>query len=161
MKNSPNPSSAKLPPFLTLSLLANACLLVAISTVPAAGQAPAQTPAAAPAPALTPAQAQDKTPANPPAPAQPAATAAQPPAGTPAEAHAETHVAQAETHKAETHKDQIAADSAKLFQLANELKAEMDKSTKDTLSLSVMKKAEEVEKLAHKVRDEMRASLSN
>ena len=152
MKNRPNPSSAKLLPFLTLSLLASTCLLVAISIVPAAGQAPAQTPATAPAPA----QAQDKTPANPPAPAPPAATAAQTPAGTPAEAHAETHVAQAETHK-----DQIAADSAKLFQLANELKAEMDKSTKDTLSLSVMKKAEEVEKLAHKVRDEMRASLSN
>jgi len=152
MKNRPNPSSAKLLPFLTLSLLASTCLLVAISIVPAAGQAPAQTPATAPAPA----QGQDKTPANPPAPAPPAATAAQTPAGTPAEAHAETHVAQAETHK-----DQIAADSAKLFQLANELKAEMDKSTKDTLSLSVMKKAEEVEKLAHKVRDEMRASLSN
>jgi hypothetical protein len=145
MKNRPNPSSAKLLPFLTLSLLASACLLVAISIVPAAGQAPAQPPAAPPA------QTQDKTPASPPAPAQPAAavTAVQ----NPAETHAETHT--------ETHKDQIAADSAKLFQLANELKAEMDKSTKDTLSLSVMKKAEEVEKLAHKVRDEMRASLSN
>jgi hypothetical protein len=156
MKNRPNPSSAKLLPFLTLSLLASTCLLVAISIVPAAGQAPAQTPATAPAPAQTPAQAQDKTPANPPAPVPPAATAAQTPAGTPAEAHAETHVAQAETHK-----DQIAADSAKLFQLANELKAEMDKSTKDTLSLNVVKKANEIEKLAHKLRDEISASLLN
>ncbi|WP_263355320.1 hypothetical protein [Acidicapsa acidisoli] len=58
-------------------------------------------------------------------------------------------------------KDQLAADTAKLLQLANELKAEMDKSTKDTLSLSVVKKAEQVEKLAHKVRDEMKASIGN
>jgi hypothetical protein len=58
-------------------------------------------------------------------------------------------------------KDQLAADTAKLLQLANELKAEMDKSTKDTLSLSVVKKAEQVEKLAHKVRDEMKVSIGN
>jgi hypothetical protein len=58
-------------------------------------------------------------------------------------------------------KDQIAADAAKLQELANELKIEMDKSTKDTLSVSVLKKAAEIEKLAHKVRDEMRASLAN
>jgi hypothetical protein len=56
---------------------------------------------------------------------------------------------------------QLAEDTARLLTLANELKAEMDKSTKDTLSLSVIKKAEEVEKLAHKVRDEMKASLTN
>jgi len=56
---------------------------------------------------------------------------------------------------------QLADDTAKLLQLANELKAELDKSSKDTLSLSVMKKAEQVEKLAHKVRDEMKATLNN
>jgi hypothetical protein len=54
---------------------------------------------------------------------------------------------------------QLADDTAKLLQLANELKVELDKSSKDTLSLNVMKKAEQVEKLAHKVRDEMMASL--
>lgn len=58
-------------------------------------------------------------------------------------------------------KDQLAADTARLYQLANELKAEMDKSTKDTLSLSVIKKADEVEKLAHKVRAEMKATIGN
>jgi hypothetical protein len=58
-------------------------------------------------------------------------------------------------------KDEIAADTAKLDQLANELKAEMDKSTKDTLSLNVVKKANEIEKLAHKLRDEISASLLN
>jgi len=45
--------------------------------------------------------------------------------------------------------------------LATELKAEMDKSSKDMLSLSVMRKADEIEKLARKVRAEMRASLAN
>jgi hypothetical protein len=48
-----------------------------------------------------------------------------------------------------------------LLTLANELKAELDKSSKDTLSLSVIKKAEQVEKLAHKVRDEMKANPQN
>jgi hypothetical protein len=54
---------------------------------------------------------------------------------------------------------QLADDTAKLLTLASELKAELDKSSKDKLSLSVIRKAEQVEKLAHKVRDEMKASL--
>jgi hypothetical protein len=58
-------------------------------------------------------------------------------------------------------KAEMAADTAKLLQLANELKAEMDKTSKDTLSLSVMKKADEIERLARKVRGEMKASLGN
>lgn len=56
---------------------------------------------------------------------------------------------------------QLAADTARLLVLANQLKAELDKGSKDTLSLSVIKKAEEVEKLAHKVSDEMKTSLAN
>jgi hypothetical protein len=56
---------------------------------------------------------------------------------------------------------QLTDDTAKLQILANELKAEMDKSSKDTLSLTVIKKAEEVEKLAHKVEAEMKANLMN
>jgi hypothetical protein len=58
-------------------------------------------------------------------------------------------------------KNQLAVDTAKLVQLANELKAEMDKSSKDTLSLNVVKKADQVEKLAHKVRDEMKLTIGN
>jgi hypothetical protein len=54
---------------------------------------------------------------------------------------------------------QLAADTAQLQALAAELKAAMEKSSKDTLSLNVIKKAQEVEKLAHKVRNEMRNSL--
>jgi len=56
---------------------------------------------------------------------------------------------------------QLADDTAKLLVLANELKSELDKSNKDTLSVSVIKKAQQVEKLAHKVRDEMKASQQN
>jgi len=88
-------------------------------------------------------------------PAPAAATAPVSPAPAPATAPKPV------SDKAQQRKDQIAADSAKLQQLAAELKTEMDKSTKDTLSLTVVKKAEEIEKLAHKVRDEMKASLVN
>lgn len=56
------------------------------------------------------------------------------------------------------HQTQLEEDTARLLVLANELKAEMDKSTKDTLSLGVIKKAEEIEKLAKKVRGEMKES---
>ena len=50
---------------------------------------------------------------------------------------------------------QITADTQKLLKLSQELKAEVAKSNKDTLSLSVIKKAEEVEKLAKTLRDEL------
>lgn len=58
-------------------------------------------------------------------------------------------------------KDQLAADSAKLVKLATELKADVDKTTKDQLSVAVIKKADEVEKLARKVRDEMKMIPAN
>lgn len=51
---------------------------------------------------------------------------------------------------------QIADDSARLLKLATDLKSEVDKTTKDTLSLSVIRKADEIEKLAHSVKDKMR-----
>ena len=50
-------------------------------------------------------------------------------------------------------KKQINADSAKLLKLATELKAEVDKTNKDTLSLGVIRKADEIEKLAHSVKE--------
>jgi cytoskeletal protein RodZ len=51
---------------------------------------------------------------------------------------------------------QLMADTQRLYQLTQELKAEVAKSNKDTLSLSVIKKADEVEKLARSVKDRMR-----
>jgi hypothetical protein len=56
-------------------------------------------------------------------------------------------------------KKQIAEESAMLLKLATELKAEVDKTTKDTLSLSVIRKADEIEKMAHGVK-EMRKLLN-
>jgi len=56
-------------------------------------------------------------------------------------------------------KRQIAEDSAKLLKLATDLKAEVDKTTKDTLSLSVIRKAEEIEKLAHDVKEKMKLNM--
>jgi hypothetical protein len=53
-------------------------------------------------------------------------------------------------------REQIAAGSARLLKLATELKAEVDKSSKDTLSVSVIRKADEIEKLAHSVKEKMR-----
>lgn len=53
---------------------------------------------------------------------------------------------------------QMSEDSEKLLKLATELKAEVDKSTKDTLSLGVIRKADEIEKLAHAVKEKMKSS---
>jgi type VI protein secretion system component VasF len=51
---------------------------------------------------------------------------------------------------------QLVSDTAKLLELATQLKDEVDKSNKNTLSLSVVKKAEEIEKLAKAVKEKMR-----
>ena len=56
------------------------------------------------------------------------------------------------------HQAQIIADTQKLLKLSQELKAEVAKSNKDTLSLTVIKKAEEVEKLAKTLKDELNKS---
>ncbi len=50
----------------------------------------------------------------------------------------------------------LIADTDHLLALANELKADMDKTTKDTMSIDVIKKAEEIEKLARSVKDRMK-----
>lgn len=51
---------------------------------------------------------------------------------------------------------EIEGDTQKLFSLAQELKDDVGKSTKDQMSLDVIKKAEEIEKLAKSVKDKMR-----
>lgn len=47
-------------------------------------------------------------------------------------------------------------DANKLLQLANELKDDVDKSNENVLSLDVLKKAEEIEKLAKSVKEKMK-----
>jgi cell shape-determining protein MreC len=56
----------------------------------------------------------------------------------------------------EARQAQYVADSQKLYQLAQELKAEVAKSNKNTLSIAVTKKAEEIEKLAKSLKERMR-----
>jgi hypothetical protein len=57
-------------------------------------------------------------------------------------------------------KRQLADDSAALLQLSNELKAELDKTTKDTLSLDVVRKADEIARLAHNVQVKMKLTVN-
>jgi len=47
-------------------------------------------------------------------------------------------------------------DTDKLLKLAVELKAYVDKTNQNVLSVEVVKKAEEIEKLAHSVKDKMK-----
>lgn len=50
----------------------------------------------------------------------------------------------------------IADETAKILQLATELKSEVDKTTKDQMSLETIRKAEEIERLAHDVKQRMK-----
>src|SRR5215467_6798754 len=47
-------------------------------------------------------------------------------------------------------------DTDKLLKLATELKQSVEKSNENTLSMDVVKKAEEIEKLAHSVKEKMK-----
>ena len=51
---------------------------------------------------------------------------------------------------------ELKRDTDKLLQLATQLKQAVDKSNENTLSLDVMRKAGEIEKLAKSVREKMR-----
>lgn len=82
---------------------------------------------------------QSALPATQPGPSSLAASPAGPQAASPADPR-------------EQRRQQLISDTAKLYKLAAELKAEVDKSTKDTLSLAAIRKAEEIEKLARKLR---------
>jgi hypothetical protein len=50
----------------------------------------------------------------------------------------------------------LKADTDRLLKLAVELKDSVDKSNENLLSVDVLKKAEEIEKLAHSVKDKMK-----
>jgi hypothetical protein len=62
---------------------------------------------------------------------------------------------QAQLRNADRQK-RLVADTDKLLALATDLKQQVDKSTKDTLSVDVIKKADEIEKLAHSVKERMK-----
>ena len=52
----------------------------------------------------------------------------------------------------------VKQDTEKLVQLSNELKEYVGKANENTLSLDVIKKAEEIERLARSVKEKMRAN---
>ena len=58
--------------------------------------------------------------------------------------------------QAELREKQLKDDTAKLLQLATDLKASVDKTNQHVLSLDVIKKAEEIEKLAKHIKTNMR-----
>jgi len=61
----------------------------------------------------------------------------------------------------ETREAQIEAQTKELYRLSAELRAEVAKTYKDTLSLSVLKKAEQIEKLAKSLRALMTAEAAD
>jgi len=53
---------------------------------------------------------------------------------------------------------ELKRDAERLLKLSTELKEYVDKSNENVLSLDVLKKADEIEKLAHSVKTKMRGS---
>ena len=62
---------------------------------------------------------------------------------------------QEEARSAERQK-RLVADTDKLLALATDLKQQVDKTNKNILSVDVIKKADEIEKLAHSVKERMK-----
>ncbi len=60
--------------------------------------------------------------------------------------------AEAGTTDGDGQKQEVAKECADLLQMATALKSEVDKSNKDMLSVTVVRKASQIEQLAHKVR---------
>lgn len=52
--------------------------------------------------------------------------------------------------------EELKKDTEKLLELATELKQSVDKTDENTLSLEVIKKADQIEKLARSVKDKMK-----
>ena len=66
-----------------------------------------------------------------------------------------TEEQQAKSRNADRQK-RLVTDTNKLLSLATELKEQVDKTDKYTLSMDVIKKADEIEKLARSVKDRMK-----
>ena len=58
-------------------------------------------------------------------------------------------------------KRQITEDAAKIVELATDLKNEIDKTDKDQLSVTVIRKAEMIEKLAKGVKEKMKLTTGS
>lgn len=85
--------------------------------------------------------------------------AGQPAATAPSSADDEkTENKSIETRNADP-KNWVAADSAQLLKLATELKSEVDKTNTGTLSIPVVRKAGEIEKLARSVKQKVKPAI--
>lgn len=56
---------------------------------------------------------------------------------------------------------EMTTDTAKLIELAHQLKTDTDKGTPEALAILEIRRAELIEKLAHSIQNKMRASVSN
>lgn len=65
-------------------------------------------------------------------------------------------LARLQVKRNEARQQQIVKDTGKLLALATELKAEVDKTNKDVLSLDVIKKADAIEKLSRSIKEHMK-----
>jgi type VI protein secretion system component VasF len=85
---------------------------------------------------------------------------AQTPISSSAETKPQSENGTVKSHKAETaesaHRKQISDESTQLLAMALSLKAEVDKTNKDTLSLKVIRKADEIERLAKTVKERIK-----
>src|SRR5579871_593808 len=90
------------------------------------------------------------------APALPAAAAQYETHQDPTQKEMQEKMARAANKKRQ---EDIRVDTEKLFQLATELKASVDKTNENLLSLDVVRKAEEVEKLAKRVKEKMKDAV--
>jgi hypothetical protein len=80
---------------------------------------------------------------------------AQSPLGPTTEVPSKIAEEQAKSRNSERQK-KLEDDTAKLLSLATELKEQVDKTNKNIMSVDVIKKAEEIEKLAKDVKDRMK-----
>jgi hypothetical protein len=132
--------------------LASLACIVLVSGAAQSGQQQQQQPSATPdKPSVTSEASQPPDADDEAKPDEPKPDEAKPPEQQPAPQAAPTPGVE--------HKRQISDDSAKLLTLAMALKAEVDKTNKDMLSIDVIRKADEIEKLAHNVRDKMKVSV--
>ena len=65
-------------------------------------------------------------------------------------------LAKLQKRRNEARQQDIVRDTGRLLALATELKSEVDKTNKDVLSLDVIKKADEIEKLSKSIKEKMK-----
>ena len=81
-----------------------------------------------------------------------------PPSQDPQSAATSTANPAVNTSPQEKHKQEVAAQCANLLKMATDLKTEVDKTTKDELSVAVVRKAGEIEQFARKVRGDIQST---